>query len=183
MLLRGGQDYRIVPNLEIVGWDRLTYSLRDMTFTSTPGSLKRFRRTPWKFQQTFLTPLKDLERFVSIIISAHPPPEKACVTIDQVVFAPKTLKAFLSQHSISEEVGHDISLEAVGQQEIEELLRSTLADWIDFVFIPTPKPFVIYADHDEYTTFYANTQGNLNRIVDALSEKRFEKVEDYERNL
>jgi len=154
-----------------------------MTLSSTPGSLTRFRRTPWKFQQTFLTPLKDLERFVSTIISAHPPPEKACVTIDEVVFEPKTLKTFLAQHSISEEVGHDISLEAVGQQEVEALLRSTLADWIDFLFVPTPKPFVIYADHDEYTTFYANTKGDLNRIVDALSSKGFEMVQDYGRNL
>jgi hypothetical protein len=27
---------------------------------------------------------------------------------------------------------------------------------------------VIYADHDEYTTFYANTRSNLNRVVEAL---------------
>ena len=154
-----------------------------MTLSSTPGSLKRFRSTPWKFQQTFLAPLKELERFVSTIVSADAPIEKGCVTIDQFVFEPKTLKAFLAQHSILDEIGHDVSLEAVGQQEVEALLRSTLADWVDFLFVPTPKPFVIYADHDEFTTFYANTKSNLNRIVHALSDKDFEKVEDYERNL
>lgn len=154
-----------------------------MKLLSTPGSLKRFRRTPWKFQQTFLTPLKNLEPFVSTIISAHAPLEKACVTIDQVVFEPQSLKAFLAQYSISEEVGHDISLEAVGQQVVKALLRSTLADWIDFLFVPTPKAFVIYADHDEYTTFYANTKGDLNRLVIALSANGFEMVEDYERTL
>ncbi len=154
-----------------------------MKFSHTPGSLERIRRTPWKFQQTFLTPLKDLERFVSTIMSAHAPIEKGCVTIDQYVFEPKALKAFLVQHSISDEIGHDVSLEAVGQQRTEALLRSTLADWVDFFFVPTPKPFVIYADHDEYTTFYANTKSNLNRIVDALSDKGFEKVEGYERIL
>ena len=154
-----------------------------MTFSRTPGSLKRIRRTTWKFQQTFLTPLKDLERFVSTIMSSHAPIEKGCVTIDQYGFEAKTLKAFLDQHSISDEIGHDVSLEAVGQQEAEALLRSTLADWVDFFFVPTPKPFVIYADHDEYTTFYAHTKSNLNRIVHALSDKGFETVEDYERNL
>jgi hypothetical protein len=154
-----------------------------MKFLNTPGSLKRFRRTPWKFRQTFLTPLTNIEPFVSTIISAHAPLEKACVTIDQVVFEPKTLKPFLAQHLISEEVGHDTSLEAIGQQEVEALLRSTLADWIDFMFVPTPTPFVIYADHDEYTTFYSNAKGNLNRLVEALSANGFELVQDYERNL
>jgi hypothetical protein len=154
-----------------------------MTLSSTPGTLKSFRRSPWKFQQTFLTPLKDLERFVSTILSAHPPPETACVTIDEVVFEPRTLNAFLAQHSISGDLARDVSLEAVGPQEVEALLRSTLADWIDFLFVPTPKPFVIYADHDEYTTFYASSKGNLSKVVDALSGKGFQKVEDYERHL
>jgi hypothetical protein len=35
---------------------------------------------------------------------------------------------------------------------------------------------VIYADHDEYTTFYASTKSNLNRIVAALSTDGFEQV-------
>ncbi len=93
------------------------------------------------------------------------------------------MKAFLGEHSILEEVGHDISLDAVGQHEVEALLRCTLADWIDCFFVPTPKAFVIYADHDEYTTFYSNSQANLMRIVEALAGQGFEKVEAYERNL
>lgn len=158
-------------------------AVRDMTLSSTPGALKRFRQSPGRFQQTFQTPLKDLERFVSTMFSTHSPPERGCVTIDEVVFEPRTLNSFLAQHSISGELGSDMSLEATGTQEVEALLCSTLADWIDFLFVPTPKPFVIYADHDEYTTFYANSKGNLNRVVDALSGKGFQKVEDYERHL
>jgi hypothetical protein len=30
-----------------------------MILSHTPGIIKRFRRTQWKFQQTFLTPLQE----------------------------------------------------------------------------------------------------------------------------
>ena len=57
-----------------------------------------------------------------------------------------------------------------------------MSDWVDFVFIPEPKPFVIYADHDEYITFYANTKSNLNRVADALLAQGFKSVQNFERN-
>ncbi len=152
-----------------------------MRASSSPKTVKQFRRSPWPFQATFQTPLKDLERFVSTFISAHQPIQNGCVTIDDYIFEPKTLHAFLVQHQISERITHGVSLEAQGQQEVEALLRATLADWIDFLFIPSPKRFAIYADHDEYATFYANTKGNLSKVVHALKEKRFEQVDDYER--
>jgi hypothetical protein len=154
-----------------------------MTLSPTPGVLKRCRRTVWRFQQTFETPLKDLDRFVSTIFSAHGPPEKGCVTIDEVVCEPRALNALLAEHSIVGELGRDVSLDAAGRQEVEELLRSTLADWIDFLFIPQPKPYVIYADHDEFTTIYANAKGNLSKVVHALSEGGFQRIKDYERSL
>lgn len=154
-----------------------------MTLSPTPGALKRFRRTVWRFQQTFQTPLKDLDRFVSTIFSAHGPPDKGCVTIDEVVFEPRTLNAFLAEHSIAGGLGRDVSLDATGRQEVERLLRCTLADWIDFLFIPQPKPYVIYADHDEYTTFFANSKGNVSKVVHVLSEGGFQRVKDYERSL
>ena len=65
--------------------------------------------------------------------------------------------------------------------EVGALLQAALSDSVDFWFIPTPKPFVIYADHDEYTTFFANSKSNLNGIVDPLLKRGFESV-DYERS-
>lgn len=47
--------------------------------------------------------------------------------------------------------------------------------------MPAPKPFVIYADHDEYATFYANTRSNLNRVTDALLTQGFEEVSGYQK--
>ena len=152
-----------------------------MKVSSSPKTVKQFQRNPWPFQATFQTPLKDLERFVSTFISAHQFIQNGCMTIDDYIFEPKTLNAFLAQHSVSAVLTHGVSLEADGQQQVKALLRATLADWIDFLFIPFPKRFAIYADHDEYTTFYANTKGNLSKIVHALKEKRFEQVDDYER--
>jgi hypothetical protein len=153
-----------------------------MTISDTPGALNRFRKTQWNFQQTFLTPHKNLPPFVSTIATAHEPLQAGCVTIDQVVFEPKNLMALLSQHSMPVRYEHDLSLTANSRREVEALLQAALSDWIDFIFVPEPTPYVIYADHDEFTTFYANTKLHLNRVVEALSGCGFERVQNYERH-
>lgn len=109
--------------------------------------------------------------------------ESATLTIDKVVFEPKHLIALLACYSLPTECGSGSSIEATGRQEVAELLEAVLGDWVDFAFVPAPKPFVIYADHDEYTTFYANTKSNLNGVVEALTAAGFQKVADYERKL
>ena len=156
---------------------------RDMTLSKTIGSLKRFRRTPWRFQQTFGTPLKNLGPFVATIVSAAGPLQAGCVTIDEVVFDPEHLLGLLAKYSLPPEYGREWSITGVGEREAAELLQAALSDWIDFIFVPTPKPFVIYADHDEYITFYANTRSNLNRVAGELSKQGFQRIHDYEREL
>jgi len=153
-----------------------------MILSATPGSLKRLRRIPWRFQQTFLTPLKNLNPFVATILSGRKPAEGGTVIIDSVVFDPKHLKALLASHSLPPSFSHEFSMEATGKDEVESLLRAALSDSVDFWFIPTPKPFVIYADHDEYATFFANTKSNLNGVVEPLVKQGFEKVQ-YKRYL
>jgi hypothetical protein len=138
-----------------------------MTITNTPGVLSKFERTTWGFQTTFSTPLKNLDSFVSTILPDAVGFEKGTVTIDEIVFEPRTLNALLDGNPASSELSRDWSIYAEGKVRVRELLQATLSDWIDFLFVPTPKPFVIYADHDEYMTFYANTKSNLNRIVPA----------------
>ena len=155
----------------------------DMTLTHSQGSLKRFRRTPWRFQKTFRTPIPRLPQFVTTIVSSHDLLQAAVLTIDDVVFEPKHLMSLLSRLFPAPELGRDWCINATGPQEISELLQAALSDWVDFAFVPTPKAFVIYADHDEYTTFYANTKSNLNGIVDALSRAGFKSVPSYERDL
>jgi hypothetical protein len=151
-----------------------------MILSREPGAVKRFRRTSWRFQQTFETPLKDLDRFVSVILSVHKI-TGGVLTIDEVVFEPKHLLVLMSKHSLPPQYGHDWRFEVTGEEQVSELLVAALSDWVDFLFVPSPKPFVIYADHDEYTTFYGNTKSNLTGIVSALSENGFKQVQNWER--
>ncbi len=152
-----------------------------MTVLPTPGAMKRFRRTPWRFQQTFQTPLADLDRFVSAIISGPGKVEAGVVTLDQAIDS-VNLSALL-RTSPPTALVRDASLTAESPDEVGPLLRAAFSDWVDFLFVPTPKPFVIYADHDEYATFYANTKSNLNQVVIPLSELGFKKVLNWERRL
>ena len=131
---------------------------------------------------TFVTPLKKLDVFVPAIFSHNQPIREASVTIDSYVFEPKNMLALMSRYMLSEQLARDTSLTAVGPDKVQELLRTAFSDWLDFAFVPVLKLFVIYADHDEYATFYANTKSNLERIRLSLLAKGFEEVRKYERN-
>jgi hypothetical protein len=147
------------------------------------GTMKRFGRTPWRFQTTFMTPLKNLDRFVSTILTARDIIERGSVTIDQVVFEPKQLLELLARCSLPGLYGRDWAFSAVGKPQLHTLLCAVFSDWVDFLFVPTPKPFVIYADHDEFTTFHANSKSNLNGVVAAPSDLGFEEVRGWIRTL
>ena len=154
-----------------------------MTLSENPGALKKFRRTPWRFQQTFHTPLKNLQAFVLTIVTSGEPLKSGCLTIEQVVFDPEHLIALLTSKAIPPRYERGVSLTVIGQGEIETLLCAVLGDWTDFIFVPEPKSFAIYTDHDEYTTFYSHTRSNLNRVAQALLGKGFQEVPGYKREL
>lgn len=153
-----------------------------MTVSEAPGAVKQIRKKAWKFQQTFQTPLNNLPAFVKIIVESQGL-QGATLTIDQVVFEPKHLISLLTRHSIAVRYQRGLSISARGQEEVGSLLEAALSDSVDFVFIPEPKATVIFADHDEFTTFFANTRSNLNRVVTQLSDQRFKTIRDYERRL
>jgi hypothetical protein len=154
-----------------------------VTLTHNPGAIKRFRRTPWRFQETFQTPLQSLAPFVATITTAYQPFEAACVIIDEVIMEPRHLIRLLINHSLQPEYGRDWSLGARGLPEVQTLLEAIISDWVNFAFVPAPKPFVIYADHDEYLTVFANSKSGLNPVVAELSKQGFKKVQNYERQL
>lgn len=154
-----------------------------MNISSTPGVIKKFGRTPWKFQATFVTPSKKLDSFVETIVSANEQMESGTVTIDSIVHDLEKLSVFLNGHLQSKDIQRDFSFVAEGTERVKELLIAAFSDWINFLFIPMPKPFVIYADHDEFATFYANTKSNLNSVVEPLLEKRFKQVINWRRQL
>jgi hypothetical protein len=98
------------------------------------------------------------------------------------VFQPKHLTELGAKYSISMDLRKDTTIDAPNKAESEALLLAALSDWVDFAFVPNPKPFIIYADHDEYTTFFANTKANLNRVLTRLGERGFKAVTDYTRH-
>jgi len=153
-----------------------------MRIHSTPGTLKRLRRTASTyFQRTFRTPLKRLPVFVKIL--SDPSFASASVAVEQVVFPPKHLDSLLSSHQLPLEYGSGWTIEATGAKECVELLEATLADWLDFFFLPQPKRFLMYADHDEYTTLFAARKGSLSRLTTALTAAGVEEIPDYARSL
>jgi hypothetical protein len=156
-----------------------------MTLSEETGALKKFRRTAWNFQQTFLTPLQRLPSYVTAIVSANDKMKSGCLTIEQVVFEPTHLINLLAIYSLPprSRYGCGLSITATGQQELEMLLLAVFSDSVDFIFVPEPKSFGIYADHDEFTTFFAHTRSNLNRVVKPLAEGGFKMIPDYERRL
>jgi hypothetical protein len=152
-----------------------------MTVSESPAFLKKFRKTPWKLQQTFITPHRNPQHFVAEIISACLPCRSGCLTLDQVIFEPTNLINLFKSYSISAQYGHGWSITAEGKHETEALLYAALHDAVDFIFVPKPTPFAIFADHDEFTTFYAHTRSNLNRVAEALTRGGFEAVPGYQR--
>jgi|SRR5262249_9647243 len=152
-----------------------------MTLSESPALLKKFRKTPWKFQQTFITPHRNLQHFVAEVVSTCLPCQSGCLTLDQVIFEPTNLISLLNSHSIPPQYGHGWSITAEGKHEIEAVLYAAFRDTVDFVFVPKPAPFAIFADHDDFTTFYAHTRSNLNRVAEALTRGGFETVHDYQR--
>ena len=152
-----------------------------MTVTPTPGVLKKFRRTPWRFQQTVERPnAGDLERFVSTIITAHGGLEAATVTIDAVIFDTVRMSALCPTGT---SLTHDSSLAAQSVEEAQALLVAAFWDGPDFVCIPTPKPFVFYADHDDWITFYANTKSHLNHVIEPLASHGYKIIQNWQREL
>jgi hypothetical protein len=152
-----------------------------MTTAEASGEVERFHKIPWKFQQTFRTPLKALPTFVKTILSVFPFREGR-VTIEQAVFEPKNLSGLLARHSIPAQHFQSVTVTAADHKEIAEVLEAAFADWVDFIFVPVPEPFAIYADHDEYTTFFAHNLSNVNQVAAALKSNGFNAIPDYIRN-
>jgi hypothetical protein len=154
-----------------------------MMVSETTNAIKKFRRTPWRFQQTLLTPMKQLQTYVAAIVAANQEIRSGCLTIVQTVFEPAHLIHLLQSNSLPLRYSSGTSFTAMGQQEVEMMLLAIFSDWVDFIFVPTPKSFAIYADHDEYTTFLAHTRSNLDGVVNALINKGFTVIPNYERRL
>ena len=154
-----------------------------LTITKSPGAIKRFRRTPWRFQQTVEIPEGDeIARFVTSLIGVHIGIEQATVTVAEIIFHTARMDAVLGSLA-AEQLTRESAVTAKGRAAIEQLLIAAFWDGNEFIVVPTPKPFVMYADHDGWVTFYANTKSNLNHIIGPLVSDGFKLVKDWAREL
>ncbi len=146
-----------------------------MLISETPLNIKNLRRRPPPFQVTFCTPLNDLKKFAELLLDAGTA-TGANALIDQEVFEPKNVIDCLERHSIAAEKRRDV-LVASNSTEAKALLEALLGDWLDFVFLPQPRSFVLYADHDEYTTIFAHKRRILTSLTERLLGSGYTKVE------
>lgn len=137
-------------------------------------AIKQFRANPWPFQQTFKTPLKQLDSFVSTFLAWFSAESGVLSTDDNV-------QRLLANNSVRLEDPYHFTIEALGQTALAQLLEAALSDWVDFVFLPSPEDFAIYADHDEYTTFYTRDRATQNELLSRLQTAGFEVVQKYTR--
>jgi len=119
---------------------------------------------------------------VSVIALAHGQINEASITIDEIVFGTERLAA-LTTGTYSLPLTRESSISARGPEEVENLLVAAFMDGPDFVFIPTPKPFVFYSDHDDWITFYSNTKSHLNRIIEPMASHGYKLVQNWVREL
>ncbi|PYV99331.1 MAG: hypothetical protein DMG89_08255 [Acidobacteria bacterium] len=142
--------------------------------------IRRFQTKPWPLQKTFKTPLKELNRFIATFLARFSF-EKGTLSTHQVVFEPKHLLQLLRNNSVTVSDHYRWTIVAAGKEDIADLLQAALDDWVDFTFVPCPEVVAIYADHDEYTTFYTRDDATLNSLTSSLEAAGFETVLSYSR--
>jgi len=126
-----------------------------MELSENTNLLRKFRKTAWRFQQTFGTSSTDRQVFAASVVSAIHSLQAASVIVDQVVFEPKHFFAMLGRHPLPPHGLNKTSITALGPQEAGALLVAALGDDVDFLFVPVPRPFLVFADHHDYATIYA----------------------------
>jgi hypothetical protein len=138
------------------------------------------REAPFPFQQTYITALTDLPKFVNTILEPLTFLDGA-VWIEQIVFEPRELIWYLRGRGFVCDEGdlNKAVLTTENKSETAELLECILGQWTDFAFIPSPKNFVIYADHDEFTTIFAPSAEILSSVQSGMKAQGFKAVEDW----
>jgi|GEM_PF-1566230 len=151
-----------------------------MKIGTQPSGGWRLREAPFPFQTTYITPLTELPQFVNTLLARFGVTEGA-VWIEQIIFEPKELIWYLRGRGFVCNEGqlNRSVLHAESPSEVAELLECVLGQWTDFAFVPSPKEFVIYADHDEYTTIFAANAESLSSLRSDMEYKGFKIVADW----
>jgi hypothetical protein len=150
-----------------------------MNVSSEPTILGKFYRTAWRFQQTFEISARSAGLCAASTVEAVPKITEGKVVVDRIAMEPRRLRAFLSEHQLPPAIEHGTCISASTTDGVRSLLSVVLSEWVDFLFVPSPKPFVLYADHDRYVTVLANSRSNLNKIAGPLTTAGFKHAVGY----
>lgn len=146
-----------------------------------PGARKACRRAAGQYQRTFVTPLSRAQLLSKLVLESAASTRSGLFYIETDVFTTERLEELLAENEISADRVEGLSITAEDRSECQSVLDAALADSVDFYFVPEPKPFLLYCDHDDYTTFFAHRKGPLSQLSEALSGGGFREVLDYVR--
>ena len=144
-----------------------------------PGALKHMRMRAGEHQATFVVPPARASQFAAALLGGGVGAAGARLVIDAVVFPPKHLQTALGSSDAEAWLDAETVVEAEAG-EAESLLTAALQDWTDFWFVPIPGGFLLYGDHDEYSTIFAQRKDPVDRAALALRGAGFDEVEGYE---
>ena len=123
--------------------------------------------------------MRALPRFTNLLVESIGGCRCGTVIVDSCSSDGTNTRRLLAGAGLLDQLLHDTSLVAETSLEVSTLLVAAFGDYLDFAFVPSPKPFVFYADNDEYITFFANNRSNLNAVTRPLAAAGFETVEYY----
>lgn len=147
-----------------------------------PGALTQMRVRAGEHQVTFAVPPARAPQFASALLGAGIGAVGARLVVDAVVFPPQHLQTALGSGDAEAWLDAETVIEAE-PGEAATLLIAALQDWTDFWFVPIPGGFLLYGDHDEYSTIFGQRKGPVSRAADTLRAAGFDEVEGYEREL
>ena len=134
---------------------------------SIPEAIHQFRANPWPHQKTLVTPGENMAKFLTALLVALPV-DRGVASTAEVVFDPDNFLELLKARDLPIENYWTFCAEASSTEDVAVLLEAMLKDWIDFVFVPSPTSFAMYADHDEFLTLYVPSSSALAHLSDQL---------------
>ena len=160
----------------------LSTEIIDVNIENNAVKVKKARKRLRGRQITFQTPLKELNNFVSSIRQFGFESYIGTAYIEQYVIEPKTTNSILMEFSKEAVVTSNTCIKTESSSETDQVLAALLSDWIDFIFLFDDSKFGIYADHDEYCTFYSRKSMELSNLKIHMSSSGFKHVPGYERS-
>lgn len=143
-----------------------------------PWARKQCRRAAGQYQRTFVSPLSQRHLLSKLVLRSAASTRAGLFYIETDVFTTERLEELMAQNEISVDRVEGLSITAENRSECQSVLEAALADSADFYFVPEPKPFLLYCDHHDYSTFFAHRKGPLSQLSEALAGGGFREVLD-----